>query len=133
MGDGLHKFGMVSDNCCCFYGQVESLSHLFYDFVEMRKVWCSVLHWLQTKHQSKEWNEELKWIVQGNKGKGWRSSLLKLVATKVVYGLWKYKNDMVFGNTVDRENIGNKIIDNIVYLGWYSRKLQEHIGHLMLV
>lgn len=111
----LHSFGMMNDTYCCLCGQVENLNHLFFKCAEMRNIWCSVLDWLHLNHQPIEWKEELQWIVHGSKGKGWRVSLLKLATTEVVHGLWKCKNDKVFGNTVDNEKIGKQIIENIVY------------------
>lgn len=55
--------------------------------------------------------------------KGFSSNILKIVIPETVYGIWMYRNAIVFGtNTIDDTKlVVRKIIDTIIFiflLGW---------------
>ena len=87
---------------------------------------------VQIKRVPREWNDELEWLISSTKGKGKRHAILKLAAAETLYGIWRYRNDKSFGNTVDNTKIADNIIDMIVYRGWYSGYLRDHIANLMM-
>lgn len=111
----------------------ETINHLFFECLTRRNIWQQVLDWLQITHDLEKWEEELKWIVNSSKGKGWKVQLLKSAAAETVHAIWKYRNDVYFRKTVSNTNIAEDIINTIVYRGWSSPKIREHITHLMLV
>jgi hypothetical protein len=52
------------------------------------------------------------------KGKGWKARLLKsAAAAEAIYTIWKYRNDVCFGDQVHNTNIEDDIINTIVYRG----------------
>lgn len=128
----LKKFGMIEDSKCCFCPAEESINHLFYGCPELKIIWTKVLDWVQIKRVPREWNDELEWLISSTKGKGKRHAILKLAAAETLYGIWRYRNDKSFGNTVDNTKIADNIIDMIVYRGWYSGYLRDHIANLMM-
>lgn len=74
----------------------------------------------------KVWNEEMHWLVDYTKCKGLRAFILKLAAQKSICGIWSYQNDNFFGRSVVNTYLGEKIIDMIVYGGWYNGKIRKH-------
>jgi hypothetical protein len=78
------------------------------------------------------WSQEVDWIIHHTKGKGVRAKILKLAFTESVYEIWRYKNDISFGNDVENKHIDEHIIDNIVYRGWTTRSLRTHLANLMM-
>jgi hypothetical protein len=79
-----------------------------------------------------EWNDELRWITRLSKGKGWKAQLLKSAAAETIYTFWNYRNDVCFGTRIYNTKIDIEIINTIVYRGWRSPKLREHIAHLLI-
>ncbi|XP_045809963.1 uncharacterized protein LOC123904333 [Trifolium pratense] len=130
--DRLQKFGVIVNLKCCFCHNDETINHLFFGCIELKNIWHKVLRWLKVDHVPMEWNEELRWITRSSKGKGWKAQLLKSAAAETVYTLWKYRNDVCFGNQVYNTNIDEDIINTIVYRGWRSPKIREHIAHLLI-
>jgi hypothetical protein len=49
-------------------------------------------------------------IIQRTKGKGDHANILKLAFTESVYEIWRYRNDISFGNVVQKKHIEEKII-----------------------
>lgn len=49
----LRRFGMVSDDNCCFCGTHENVDHLFFKCGDMQGILRHVLHWLQVQHNLK--------------------------------------------------------------------------------
>ncbi|CAJ2669420.1 unnamed protein product [Trifolium pratense] len=130
--DRLLKFGLNVNLQCCFCNQEESINHLFFGCTDMKLVWQKVLQWLQVDHVPMAWSGELRWITRQSKGKGWKAQLLKSAAAETIYALWKYRNDVCFGNKVYNTNIDEDIINTIVYRGWRIAKFRKHIAHLLI-
>lgn len=49
----LVKLGLLNDSKCIFCGKEETIQHLFFECDEIRKVWCSIVHWIQVHHYPK--------------------------------------------------------------------------------
>ncbi|XP_058741022.1 uncharacterized protein LOC131613364 [Vicia villosa] len=128
----LFRFGMVSDNRCCLCkSDEESINHLLFVCPDTVCIWAKILAWIQVSHTPQSWDAEILWLSKNTNGKGWRASILKLAAAETIYSVWKYRNDICFGNAVDKAKIVDNIIDIIVYRGWYSKNLRPHIAKLM--
>lgn len=56
-------------------------------------------------------------MIHNIKGKEWRAHLLKLDAMESLYGIWKYRNDISYNNSVDNTKIVENSFDMIVYRG----------------
>ncbi|RZC05429.1 Transcription factor E2FC isoform B [Glycine soja] len=94
------KFGLLSDTKCNFCDHLETIDHLLFEYAEMKDVWIQILEWQKINHQPKKWIEELSWAMAQGKGKGHRATLLKTALTETVYELWKYRNEVSFGEMV---------------------------------
>ncbi|KAK2421853.1 hypothetical protein QL285_032436 [Trifolium repens] len=130
--DRLHKFGIIDATRCCFCNADETQQHLMFSCNETKSIWRKVLDWIQVDHNPVGWRQELDWILQYSKGKGCRAKVLKLAFTESVYEIWRYRNDISFGNNVQNKHIEGDIIDTIVYRGWTNRKLRTHLAKLMM-
>ncbi|XP_045822376.1 uncharacterized protein LOC123915284 [Trifolium pratense] len=130
--DRLHKFGIIDTTCCCFCSADETQQHLMFDCNETRDIWRKVLEWIQIAHYPLGWCQEVEWIMKQTKGKGDRAKILKLAFTECVYEVWRYRNDISFGNAVQNNHTDEKIIDTIVYRGWTNRKLRTCLAKLMM-
>jgi hypothetical protein len=106
--------------------------HLMFNCNETKSIWRKVLEWIQVDHNPLGWRQELDWIIQRTKGKGGHAKILKLAFTESVYHIWRYRNDISFGNAVQNKHIEGKIIDTIVYKGRTNRKLRTHLAKLMM-
>ncbi|XP_058773286.1 uncharacterized protein LOC131647414 [Vicia villosa] len=113
----LVKMGMLKDSKCSFCSNVETIQHLFFECEEMRKLWCTILKWIQMDHAPNNWDEELSWINKFGRGKGWKAALLKLAAAETVYRAWALRNNRSFGTQCDSSFIAQDIIDKIVLRG----------------
>lgn len=80
---------------------------------------------------SGKWEYEVKRVLGFNSRNGWRVSMLKLAFTETLYGIWKYRNDVVFHHHTN-SNTYDSIIDFIMYMGWSSKKIKNHIASLMV-
>ncbi|GAU47651.1 hypothetical protein TSUD_27760 [Trifolium subterraneum] len=67
---------------------------------ETKGVWRKILEWIQIDHNPLGWRQEVEWIFQQSKGKGGHAKILKLAFTESVYEIWRYRNDVRFGNVV---------------------------------
>lgn len=94
-------------------------------------IWKNILGWLDVPHEPKGWPEEIRWIMEYTTRKSWKASLMKLAITEILYGVCLQINEDAFGNEV-HNNTYDRIIENIMYIGWNSKKLREHIAKLML-
>ncbi|CAK8544519.1 unnamed protein product [Lathyrus sativus] len=90
----LFRFGIITDDRCCLCSKdEESINHLFFCCPETVCIWTEIL--------DSAWDEEMEWLCRSTKGKG--------------YDVWKYRNDICYGNVIDKTKIGDNIIDMIVY------------------
>ncbi|XP_058727135.1 uncharacterized protein LOC131598566 [Vicia villosa] len=126
--DRLYKFGMTDNTSCCFCPKVESLNHLFFECETMKKIWMEVLQWARINHVPEDWHEEKKWLVHQTKGKRTRAAIIKMAVSETIYELWRIRNNKSFGETVDITKVGRKIIDTLIYRGWYNKKIRNYIA-----
>ena len=122
----LYNFGMVESHRCCFCTNEETINHLIYGCHKLKTIWSKELNWIYVKRTPLYWDEELAWLIRNTKGKCLKTSILKLVATKTLYGVWKYRNNKSYDNSVDNTKIVENILDMIVYRGGI-------VGHLELI
>jgi hypothetical protein len=52
--------------------------------------------------------------------------------SETVYEIWKARNNKIFGETIEINTLGTKIIDTLVYRGWNNKKLRKYIAILMI-
>lgn len=131
----LKKFGMVQDDRCVFYSQKESIDHLFFCCSSLKSIWENVLLWININHKPLDWERELAWVTRNCKGRSWHANILKCAIAELVYGIWKTRNDKVFGkDTINGRYIiiEREIIDNIVYKIWTAKKDRKHIASLII-
>jgi hypothetical protein len=130
--DRLHQFDLIDNICCCFCTADETQQHLMFCCNETKEIWRKVLNWIQVDHTPLGWSQEVDWIIHHTKGKGARAEILKLAFIESVYEIWRYRNDISFGNDVQNKHNDEHIIDNIVYRGWSNRNLRTHLANLMM-
>ncbi|XP_058774771.1 uncharacterized protein LOC131649040 [Vicia villosa] len=127
----LKKYGMISEDNCCFCQEKETLNHLFFCCPGLKNIWVKVLRWIQVNHTPLPWDGKLDWLTRNCKGKSWRASLIKCAITEAIYSIWSLRNNRVFGHTTVRGDIDKEIIDRIVYRIWNVRKYRSYIAGLM--
>jgi hypothetical protein len=130
--DRLLKYGMIDNNTCCFCTKEETLNHLFFECESLKSVWKEILRWTQINHIPDGWHSEVKWLSQQTKGKGARAAVLKMAVSETVNEIWKARNNKIFGETIEINTLGTKIIDTLVYRGWNNKKLRKYIAILMI-
>lgn len=101
--DRLVRFSMINEWVCnlCDEGD-ETLGHLLFECRYSKAVWKYVLEWIDIIHEPNDWAAELEWITQMTAKKGWRFKVLKIAIAETVYGLWRYRNDLIFGQHTHR-------------------------------
>ena len=91
-----------------------SKKHLFFECESLKSVWKEILRWTQINHIPGGWHSEVKWLSQQTKGKGARAAVLKMSVSETVYEIWKARNNKIFGETIEINTVGKKIIDTLV-------------------
>ncbi|XP_058733950.1 uncharacterized protein LOC131605632 [Vicia villosa] len=128
----LLRFGFMQSDTCSFCTNAETASHLFFDCLELKKIWSAILGWIQIQHTPGKWEEELPWALSICKGEGWKAKLVKLALTETVYGVWHHRNRISFGHASNMNHIIDDILEKIVYRGRYKKMLKPHIATRML-
>lgn len=65
-------------------------------------------------HSTGEWKYELYKKFQNIKCKGWKAQLHKTAFAEIFYEVWKYINDICFGNTLSNTTISFEKINIIM-------------------
>jgi hypothetical protein len=55
-----------------------------------------------------------------------------MAVSETVNEIWKVRNNKIFGETIEINTLGTKIIDTLVYRGWNNKKLRKYIAILMI-
>ncbi|XP_058726141.1 uncharacterized protein LOC131597461 [Vicia villosa] len=122
--DRVSKIGLITDRVCSLCNTCdESLDHLMFGCSIAKDIWKFVLHWLGIQHDPQPWSIEIVWLTNMIEKKGWRFKVLKIALAETIYGVWQYRNDIIFrGNTYRSTSIeiGDRIIEKVIYRGWYS-------------
>ncbi|CAK8535269.1 unnamed protein product [Lathyrus sativus] len=84
------------------------------------------------QHTPFDWHEELNWLITKCKGKGWRKCLLCSSISVTIYEVWKYRNNVVFGNTVNTIEIRDLVIYTLENRGWVNTRMRHHIVNLLI-
>ncbi|XP_058754826.1 uncharacterized protein LOC131627957 [Vicia villosa] len=128
----LSSFGFIQETRCNLCGNSdETQDHLFFNCEFSIQVWAQVYEWLHITHIPVSWDDEIRWLIQSTNRKGWKAMLLKLAYTETLYGIWAYRNEVIFNQNVHRKTV-DTIKDNIVYRGWYTNKLKKHIATILM-
>ncbi|CAK8574804.1 unnamed protein product [Lathyrus sativus] len=127
----LKKLGLTTDDSCKFCNKEETIDHLLFDCPPLKNCWQQILACLWFQHFPCEWREELEWLITQCKGKGWRKCILRSVVAETTYELWKYRNNIVFGNTVNLE-IRDLVISTLANRGWANTRMSHHIATLLI-
>ncbi|XP_058734199.1 uncharacterized protein LOC131605929 [Vicia villosa] len=131
----LKRLGLLQEETCSLcMEQPEDINHLIIDCKVTRHIWLEVLQWLELHHHPVQWQEEIAWIIHHTKGKSFQSYMLKIAIAETVYGIWKYRNERIFGTNVnvDTNPVVSNIIDSIVVRGWIKVKHRKSIALLMM-
>ncbi|XP_058784638.1 uncharacterized protein LOC131659464 [Vicia villosa] len=133
--DRLRKFGLITDRVCSLCNACdETLDHLMFDCRFAKEIWKYVLQWVGILHDPQPWSTEIGWLTRMIGKKGWRFMVLKIALAETIYGVWQYRNDIIFRENTYRSTsieIGDRIIEKVMYRGWYLPKLRKHIATLM--
>ncbi|XP_058782964.1 uncharacterized protein LOC131657602 [Vicia villosa] len=69
----LHRWGMINITTCVFCDQEETIDHMFFDCVVLKRIWKAVLNWMGIHHDPGNLTYELNWLLLHYRGKGWRA------------------------------------------------------------
>lgn len=97
--DRLIRFGMISNDSCCFCPQTETLQHLVFSCDVTKRIWQHILVWMQFDTPTQR-DDELRWVISQRKGKWWKALLVKMTFTEAVYGVWRFQKDILFFGTL---------------------------------
>ncbi|CAK8539848.1 unnamed protein product [Lathyrus sativus] len=129
----LKKFGLMTDDSCKFCNKEETIDHLLFDFTPFKNCWQQILVCLGFQHCPCEWREELEWLITQCKGKGWRKCIMRSSVAKTIYEVWKYRNNVVYGNPVNTLEIRDLVISTLANKGWVNTRMRHHIAKLLIV
>ncbi|XP_058749859.1 uncharacterized protein LOC131622854 [Vicia villosa] len=110
----------------------EDLEHLMFKCKATVPIWHELFEWMKIPLAT---NLDMDWIRRKSKGKGWPNVLVKAASTEIVYGIWMYRNSMIFGNKGSYRDIQSVIkstIDSLVYRGWMKPKHRNHIVNILM-
>ncbi|KAH1253271.1 putative ribonuclease H protein [Glycine max] len=129
----LKNMNMIQCSLCSLCKeQDEDLDHLMFSCRVTKAIWLEVLKWMDIDHTPQMWRDEVRWVMQYTKGKGWKRGILKLAFSEVVYGIWIYRNRVVFENDNVNTSIAQSIMDTIVHRGWHYPKYRAHIATMLV-
>lgn len=114
----MKRFHMINEDRCSLCNQeVKTMEHLLFQCRITKEIWSDVLHWMEITNQPKGQKAKMDWILAATKKKGCRARVLKLAFAETIYGVWQYRNQVVFRSDTHRK-VKDSIIDFIVYRGW---------------
>ncbi|XP_058776822.1 uncharacterized protein LOC131651170 [Vicia villosa] len=94
--DRLAKIGIVTDGCCVFCPDSETLPHLFFQCEYTKRIWEQILVWNGYSRPVLEWDREKAWLISETGKKGWRRDILKISVTETIYYIWITRNAAIF-------------------------------------
>uniref|UniRef100_A0A453FGM5 Reverse transcriptase zinc-binding domain-containing protein n=1 Tax=Aegilops tauschii subsp. strangulata TaxID=200361 RepID=A0A453FGM5_AEGTS len=92
--DNLRKRHIIKPLDCVFCAEQETNRHLFFDCVVARNIWSFVNIFFQKNLGTNFETVAQFWI--SNK----KNLALNVVSSAVLWCLWKYRNSMIFNNTI---------------------------------
>lgn len=87
--------------------------------------------WMGFNHQPQQWNIEHEWLRMHTRNKGSKTRILKIAIAEIIYGVWHYRNVVIFGENTDTTHIARDIID-VLYKGWMCQKYRKSLAMLMM-
>lgn len=107
--------GLIIERECSLCSETdETLDHILFECRYSKAVWKHVLQWIGITREPNQWSMEIIWLMQMAAKKGWRFKLLKTAVSETVYGIWQYRNEVIFGKQTHRstgKEIGDRIIE----------------------
>ncbi|CAK8569333.1 unnamed protein product [Lathyrus sativus] len=128
----LKRLGLTTDDSCKFCDKEETIYHLLFDCPSFKTRWRQILVWLGYQHFPCDCREALEWLITHCKGKGWRKCILRSSVAKTIHEVWRYRNNVVFGNTVNMLEIRDLVISILANRGWVNTIMRHHITQLLL-
>ncbi|CAK8561770.1 unnamed protein product [Lathyrus sativus] len=128
----LKRLGLTTDDKCNFCDKEETVDHLLFECPLFRTCWQQILVWLGFQHFPCEWREELEWLITHCKGKGWRKCILRSAVAETIHEVWRYRNNVVFGNTTNVLDIRDLVISTLANRGWVNTRMRHHIAQLLI-
>ncbi|CAK8574630.1 unnamed protein product [Lathyrus sativus] len=128
----LKRLGLTTDDRCNFCDKVETIDHLLFECLPFKTCWQQIMGCLGYHRFPCAWREELEWLINHCKGKGWRKCILRSALAETIHEVWRYRNNAVFGNTVNILEIRDLVIYTLANRGWGNTKMRHHIAHLIL-
>ncbi|CAK8539640.1 unnamed protein product [Lathyrus sativus] len=128
----LKKLGFTTYDRCKFDNKEETIDHLLFQCPPFKICWQEILGWMGIQHTPCDWQEELNWIITQCKGKGWRKCLLRSSIAETIYKVWKYRNNVVFGNTMNTIEIRDVVIFTLANREWVNTRMRHHITNLLI-
>lgn len=55
-----------------------------------------------------------------------------MAIAETIYEIWNIRNNKIFGQAIDINTVGKKIINTLVNRGWNNKRLRKYIDILML-
>ncbi|XP_058766783.1 uncharacterized protein LOC131640401 [Vicia villosa] len=131
--DRMGKFGVVTDLKCLFCRCNEDVQHLLFECCYTKKIWETVLGWLNVNHSVQGWSEERKWLERICRSKNWRSKFVQVAIAEMIYAVWIERNKKVFNRDYREGLVVDSIIDNTVNRIWECPKYRDRIAKLLVI
>ncbi|KAE8677066.1 hypothetical protein F3Y22_tig00111550pilonHSYRG00032 [Hibiscus syriacus] len=95
----LLRMGITIENVNCLFCNMipETQSHIFFECDYAKSLWASILQLCDINRNICHWDGELAWAVHCFRGKSLLTRVLKLAFTSYVYGIWRERNNKLFG------------------------------------
>ena len=121
--DNLDRRGLDIDSVLCLVCQQarEDINHLFFTCSVALQIWFKVAKWVELHiHSFFSVEEQLQW-VDGLTTVRSKRSILDSVCSTLLWVLWTFRNDIVFGNKKMKKEI---LFDSVVSFSfnWYRAR-----------
>lgn len=109
---------LQEDICEMCKTEVETIDHLLFACSSTKGTWKDVINMLGIDNQPQQWNTEKDWIRTHTRRKGSKAGILKIAIAETIYGIWRYRNVVIFEANINNTHIARDIIDIVLYRGW---------------
>lgn len=126
--DRLRSWGMQLDGICSLCNsEDESYHHLFFDCSFSTVVWQTLVTKNRVHRMSNKLGEVLCWCCSNVSGKGLSCPALKCTLAATVYGLWRKRNNHIFGSVAKgHDQVTEKIAFWNKTFPWLKEKHKVH-------
>lgn len=116
------------DASCVFCSKEETLHHLLFDCHITNQIWSKVLHHIGYNRKPEGWDQKRLWLIAETMKKGWHRDMLKIAIAESVYGIWRYRNDVIFKNAYVDPQIWKMIIQDIIVRSSLHKSNRNHVN-----